>query len=184
MVLAERYRLEAEIGQGGFSQVFRATELRMGREVAVKILGRDSVDAAGAARFAREAELARQLAHPNTVRLLDYELDHRPSPFIVYELLSGETLEQVLKRAGPFSEQRAVKITTALLKKTRPRPLAAPAPGAACPVSAGSRGLLLVAITLSVLALIALVAVAWVALGRWDRPGSVQPDVAPAPATT
>lgn len=116
MVLAQRYRLDAEIGHGGFSQVFRATELRIGREVAVKIMSQDSVDAAGEQRFQREAELARQLKHPNTVQLLDYELGHRPSPFIVYELLSGETLETLLKREGPLSEQRAAKIVSQILK--------------------------------------------------------------------
>ncbi|MBI3201959.1 MAG: serine/threonine protein kinase [Myxococcales bacterium] len=116
MVLAQRYRLDAEIGHGGFSQVFRATELRIGRDVAVKIMSADSVDAAGAARFQREAELARQLTHPNTVHLLDFDLGHRPSPFIVYELLSGETLEATLKREGPLAEQRAVKIASQILK--------------------------------------------------------------------
>lgn len=116
MVLAQRYRLDAEIGHGGFSQVFRATELRIGREVAVKIMSQDSVDAAGEQRFAREAELARQLRHPNTVHLLDFDLGHRPSPFIVYELLSGETLEAVLKREGPIAEQRAARIAAQILK--------------------------------------------------------------------
>ncbi|MBK8995318.1 MAG: serine/threonine protein kinase [Myxococcales bacterium] len=116
MVLAQRYRLDAEIGHGGFSQVFRATELRIGREVAVKIMSQDSVDAAGEQRFAREAELARQLRHPNTVHLLDFDLGHRPSPFIVYELLSGETLEAVLKREGPVAEQRAARIAAQILK--------------------------------------------------------------------
>lgn len=107
MVLAERYRLDEQIGHGGFSQVFRATELRIGREVAIKILSQDSVDAAGEQRFQREAELARQLTHPNTVHLLDFDLSHRPSPFIVYELLSGDTLERVVKRDGPLAERRA-----------------------------------------------------------------------------
>jgi eukaryotic-like serine/threonine-protein kinase len=116
MVLAQRYRLDAEIGQGGFSQVFRATELRIGREVAIKIMSRDSVDAAGKLRFQREAELARQLVHPNTVRLLDYDLGDRPSPFIVYELLSGETLEAIIQREGALTEQRAARIAAQVLK--------------------------------------------------------------------
>lgn len=116
MVLGQRYRLEEEIGHGGFSQVFRATELRIGREVAVKIMSADSVDAAGEQRFQREAELARQLTHPNTVHLLDYDLGRHPSPFIVYELLSGETLEAIIKREGPLGQQRAARITSQILK--------------------------------------------------------------------
>jgi serine/threonine-protein kinase len=116
MILAERYRLDEEIGQGGFSQVFRATELRLGRPVAIKIMSQDSVDAAGEQRFRREAELARQLVHPNTVRLLDFELEARPSPFIVYELLSGETLDNLIKREGAMSERRAAKLAAQVLK--------------------------------------------------------------------
>ncbi len=116
MVLAQRYRLEAEIGHGGFSQVFRATELRIGREVAIKIMSADSVDAAGEQRFRREAELARQLTHPNTVHLLDFDLGRRPSPFIVYELLSGETLEALIKREGPLGQQRTARIVSQILK--------------------------------------------------------------------
>ena len=116
MVLAQRYRLEAEIGHGGFSQVFRATELRIGREVAIKIMSADSVDAAGEQRFRREAELARQLTHPNTVHLLDFDLGRRPSPFIVYELLSGETLEALIKRDGPLGQQRTARIVSQILK--------------------------------------------------------------------
>ncbi len=115
-VIADRYRLEAEIGHGGFSHVFRATELKLGREVALKLLSKDSVDAAGGQRFRREAELARQLQHPNTVRLLDFDIEAKPMPFIVYELLEGETLERAIKTHGAMSEERLVRVVSQVLK--------------------------------------------------------------------
>jgi serine/threonine protein kinase len=116
MVVADRYRLEEEIGHGGFSQVFRATELKLEREVALKLLSKDSVDAAGAARFRREAELARNLVHPNTVRLLDFDLEARPAPFIVYELLVGEPLQRLIKHGGAMPEARVAKLAVQVLK--------------------------------------------------------------------
>ncbi len=116
LVVAGRYRLEENIGHGGYSLVFRATELRLNREVALKLLSKDTVDAAGHERFRREAELARQLQHPNTVRLLDFELEADPMPFIVYELLSGLNLAQLLKRDGALPEQRVVRLVTQILK--------------------------------------------------------------------
>jgi len=116
MVVADRYRLEEEIGHGGFSHVFRATELRLEREVALKLLSKDSVDAAGAARFRREAELARKLVHPNTVRLLDFDLEARPAPFIVYELLVGEPLQRSIKHGGAMPEARVAKLAVQVLK--------------------------------------------------------------------
>jgi eukaryotic-like serine/threonine-protein kinase len=116
MVIADRYRLDAEIGHGGYSRVFRATEIKLGREVALKLLSRDSVDEAGAQRFQREAELARCLGHPNTVRLLDFDIDGKPSPYIVFELLNGESLHQLVRRGGPMPEERVARLTMQVLK--------------------------------------------------------------------
>lgn len=116
LVISDRYRLEENIGHGGYSLVFRANELRLNREVALKLLSKDTVDAAGLERFRREADLARQLQHPNTVRLLDFDLEAEPMPFIVYELLHGMNLAQLLKREGALPEERVVRLTTQILK--------------------------------------------------------------------
>ena len=67
VVLGGRYRLEAELARGPESRVFRAAETRTGREVALKVLARDPSDKTWASRFRREANLARELQHPNTV---------------------------------------------------------------------------------------------------------------------
>ncbi|HZO16672.1 MAG TPA: protein kinase, partial [Polyangiaceae bacterium] len=100
-LIANRYRIEAPIGEGGFGQVFRATELKLDRPVAVKalrdeVLGRDDVEG----RFHREAQLAKQLEHPNTVRLLDFGTASDATPFIVYELLKGLPLDEFLRSQG------------------------------------------------------------------------------------
>jgi len=115
MVLSDRYQLEALIGEGAFSQVFRSTDLKDGGEVALKLLTQDSVDAAGFERFCREADLARKLVNENTVQLLDYDLGAQPVPYIVYELLEGETLDRLLARVGPMSEARAAEIACQVL---------------------------------------------------------------------
>lgn len=96
--------------------MFRATELKLGREVAIKLLGKTTLDAAGLDRFRREADLARQLQHPNTVRLLDFDFDAYPMPFIVYELLTGLDLAQLLKEQGALTEERTARLATQILK--------------------------------------------------------------------
>jgi serine/threonine protein kinase len=116
-LIANRYRIEAPIGEGGFGQVFRATELKLDRPVAVKalrdeVLGRD--DAEG--RFHREAQLAKQLEHPNTVRLLDFGTAADGTPFIVYELLKGQSLDDYLRAQGALTEERVARITAQVLK--------------------------------------------------------------------
>ncbi|HMR10850.1 MAG TPA: serine/threonine-protein kinase, partial [Polyangiaceae bacterium] len=116
VTLAGRYRIEQELARGGESRVFRAAELRTGREVALKVLARDPSDKTWAARFRREANLARQLQHPNTVRLLDFDVDADTLPFITYELLPGETLRTLLNKDGALGEARTLRIATQILK--------------------------------------------------------------------
>ena len=116
MILADRYRLDEKIGHGGNSLIFRATELGSGQAVAVKMFGQNSVDAAGPDRFRREARLGRKLTHPNTVRLLDFGLDGVPMPFIVYELLDGENLAQILNRDGALTEERVGRYADQILQ--------------------------------------------------------------------
>lgn len=116
MIVGGRYRLDAPIGKGGYALVFRATELRLDRPVAIKLFGRNSVDAAGHERFRREAELARRLQHPNTVRLLDFDVFAEPMPYIAYELLEGEDLGKILKREGAQSEERTAHLAKQILK--------------------------------------------------------------------
>ena len=105
-VLDDRYRLESVLGQGGFGVVLRATDLRDGREVAVKVLdpprGMSAVQAERLRqRFQREAEVAARLpAHPNLVPVLGFGATERLD-YLVMELLDGESLRERLAREEP-----------------------------------------------------------------------------------
>ncbi len=98
-ILAGKYRIERWLGAGGFAEVFEATALPSGRAVAVKVLNAAFAATAGAAeRFRREAELISLLAHPNVVAIQDFGTDADGAPFMVMELLTGESLGERLER--------------------------------------------------------------------------------------
>ncbi len=89
--LNNRYRLDAELGQGGMGVVYRGHDLLLGRDVAVKLLSKAGLGTEGRARLLREAQAVAKLNHPNIVTLYDAgEADG--APFIVMELLSGVSL--------------------------------------------------------------------------------------------
>jgi serine/threonine protein kinase len=115
-IIAGRYRIEAEIGQGGFGAVYRATHLALGRQVALKMLHQELVSHdQGLLRFRREAELAQRLEHPNTVRLYDFGQTEYGLPYIAFELLRGEPLDRAIL-AGPMPPARVVRIISQVLK--------------------------------------------------------------------
>jgi serine/threonine protein kinase len=100
-ILDGRYRLVDLLGAGGMGEVWRCHDSRIGREVAVKVLLDVRVTDESLARFEREARVAGRLASPSIVAVYDYghgELDGRPVPYLVMELLAGETLDQVVAR--------------------------------------------------------------------------------------
>lgn len=115
-VLAGRYELTEEIGRGGFGMVYRARQLNMDRDVAVKILPPQYLNVTDVVeRFKREAKLASRLRHPNTITLHDYG-QHEDLLFIVMELLTGEDLADMLKREGRLAPERTVSIARQVLK--------------------------------------------------------------------
>jgi serine/threonine protein kinase len=99
-VLAGKYRLHQPIGEGGMGAVWRAEDLRLGAPVAVKLIHRRDIDNAETlARFEAEAEIAAQLRSTNVVQVFDAGVDHETgAPFIVMELLEGESLRDRLTR--------------------------------------------------------------------------------------
>ncbi|MBY8878644.1 serine/threonine-protein kinase [Actinacidiphila acidipaludis] len=103
-VLSGRYRLEEPLGGGGFGQVYAASDLGLGRRVAVKVLTLRDEWAAGErserqGRFRREAVAAAALSHPNVATVHDAG-DHDGRPFIVMELLRGTDFGRVLLERG------------------------------------------------------------------------------------
>ncbi len=103
------YRLEQRLGSGGMGLLYRATDLQLGRLVAVKLLARHLVSNETAkARFVREARAASALDHPNIANVHDIGEEDREL-FIVMALYEGETLEQRLEK-GPLTVNEAVAI--------------------------------------------------------------------------
>ncbi len=119
--LGGRYQLGKVIGRGGMAQVRQATDMRLGREVAIKELRVDlASDSTFQARFRREAQAAAGLNHPNIVSVYDTgeELDPGTGiaiPYIVMELVNGRTLRDVLREGRPILPQRALEFTQGVL---------------------------------------------------------------------
>jgi eukaryotic-like serine/threonine-protein kinase len=113
--LSGRYRLEARIGSGGMSTVYRAFDETLERQVAVKLMNREvASDSDQLERFRREARAVAQLSHPHIVGVIDAgEDDGRP--YIVLEYVEGETLKDRIRRLGrlPVSEAVAYAIEIA-----------------------------------------------------------------------
>lgn len=105
-----RYRLGAPIGHGGMGQVFHARDERLRRDVAIKVVDlSQSLDASVGVRFHREALATAQLNHSGIVTIFDADTDGQLA-YLVMELLPGETLSELLRAEGPFSEARAVVV--------------------------------------------------------------------------
>ncbi len=110
-VLGNRYRIVGELGEGGMGMVFSAEQLRLKRNVAIKMLAPHlSGDRECLQRFYREAEVMSRMAHPHVVGVLDFDVANDGSPYLVLELLAGETLSRRLERYGRFEPREAVRV--------------------------------------------------------------------------
>ena len=108
-VVADRFELVREIGRGGFARVFEARDRILSRPVAIKLLKRrQSLNDSELALFYREARATARLNHPHIVTAHDWGA-WNGMPFLVLELLDGESLEKLLSR-GPLDEQRAWEV--------------------------------------------------------------------------
>lgn len=118
-VIAERYELTHELGRGGMGVVWRARDRALNRDVAIKQVHLpDHLTAAGReeahARIRREAQTAAQIPHPSVVTIHDI-LDYGESPWIVMQLINGDTLQERLETTGPLPVDRVRTIAEALL---------------------------------------------------------------------
>ncbi len=117
-LIGERYELGELIGYGGMAEVHRGRDVRLGRDVAIKILRADLArDPSFLNRFRREAQSAAGLNHPAIVAVYDTgedrsAADGAPVPFIVMEYVEGRTLRDILKSEGPLPPRRAMEITS------------------------------------------------------------------------
>ena len=93
------YRILRTLDQGGMGMVFEAEHVRLRRRLAVKVLAQHlAKDAHALARFNREAEIISQLQHPHVVQVSDFDTTEAGEPYLVMELLSGESLASRLER--------------------------------------------------------------------------------------
>jgi len=100
-VVDQKYRLERMIGTGGMGAVYEATDLRLGRRVALKILlARNFGNPGALRRFEREAQAAARLRHPHIVTVHDYGTLGTEGAYLVMELLRGTTLRSEMDRVG------------------------------------------------------------------------------------
>ena len=109
-VLEDRYQILERIGRGGMSTVYRARQLRMERDVAIKLLRQDKpITTSAIGRFQREAKVASLLKHPNTI--VTYDFGATPSGlYIAMELLEGVTLAERLAEKKELKQDSAARI--------------------------------------------------------------------------
>lgn len=106
-LIGERYRLSEKLGEGAMGAVYRADDLRLDRQVAVKVLPAHSLhDSDAVARFQREAKALARLSHPNIVQAFDVGED-RGRHYVVMEYVAGKNLHQFVREHGPLSPSRA-----------------------------------------------------------------------------
>ncbi len=104
-----RYLLRERLGEGGMGTVYRATPLRRGPDVALKVLSAHHELEGSATRFAREVAAMAALEHPNIVRVLDHG-DVGGRPYYAMELLRGVNLRELVERTGPQPLDRVLAI--------------------------------------------------------------------------
>jgi serine/threonine-protein kinase len=113
-LLDGRYRLDAQVGTGGMSTVYRAFDTTLERQVAIKIMHREIASQSDQLeRFRREARAVAQLNHQHVVGVIDAgeadaDGDGRGTPYIVFEYVQGETLKDRIRRHGRLPVPEAV----------------------------------------------------------------------------
>jgi eukaryotic-like serine/threonine-protein kinase len=108
-VVGDRYRLVREIGRGGMGVVWVAHSLVLGVDVALKLIRASAASSALSSRMAREAHAAARLGHPALVRVFDFGWTRHGDPYLVMELVQGETMASLLKREARMPAIRAVQ---------------------------------------------------------------------------
>ncbi|MGH9350326.1 MAG: protein kinase domain-containing protein [Vicinamibacterales bacterium] len=114
-VIERKYRIDRVIGRGGMGAVYRARDVRLERDVAIKVVRADLLhDTEARSRFRREAQIVARLQHPGIVSVFDYGTFPDGSAYLVMELVRGEDLRRVLRRDGPLPVARVVPLAGAM----------------------------------------------------------------------
>ena len=114
-VLDERFEIIDVISRSGMSSVFKATDLKTGRPVALKVpLASLESDPAFFSRFEREAEIGLSLDHPGILKIIPVDEKEKSRPYLVMEYLEGQTLDQLLQHVKPLPVDDALRIVSRL----------------------------------------------------------------------
>ncbi len=116
LLLGNRYRLVEARGGGGMAKVYRAIDVTLEREVAVKLINQElREEAEFDTRFQREARIASQLSDPHIVVVHDFGIDATHGPYLVMEYLQGQTLREYLQANGPLPWRAVLQVSAQLL---------------------------------------------------------------------
>jgi serine/threonine protein kinase len=110
-VIADRYHITKKLGEGGMGAVYLAEHVKMGRQSAIKVMGRGmSHDPEAISRFNREAANASRINHPNVCAVYDFGETEDGTIYLAMEFIEGRTLSSLLKETGPLSLPRAAQL--------------------------------------------------------------------------
>ncbi|MGH7281014.1 MAG: serine/threonine protein kinase, partial [Polyangiaceae bacterium] len=118
----DRFKIVALLARGGMGKVYRAEQLPLGRQCAIKILNpgyAGDQDPEFHKRFFLEASVASKLTHPNTVTIFDYGRTDDDIYYIAMEYLEGSTLHRAIRVAGHLAEERVVHISMQICRALR-----------------------------------------------------------------
>ena len=112
-VFDERFEITDIISRSGMSSVYKATDLKTGRLVALKVpLLKLESDPAFFSRFEREEEIGRALDHPAILKIIPVDPKERSRPYLVMEYLVGQTLDEVMQHTKPMPEDEALRVVS------------------------------------------------------------------------
>ncbi|HEY9718353.1 MAG TPA: protein kinase [Trichormus sp.] len=110
LLIADKYRVIAEIGKGGMGTVLKVEQVYLKKQLALKKLHSSSQSQLEWQRFQKEAQAISRLDHANLVKIFDYGVDRDNEPFLVMDLIDGETLSGRLHKLGSLDVSEAVAI--------------------------------------------------------------------------
>ena len=111
-VFQDTYAVTRLIGEGGMGEVYEVSHLRLERRFAIKVLVKEAASKPEAlSRFQREARVTSGLGHPHIVEIVDFNIGPDGRPYIVMELLEGESLASRLRRSGRMDLAQAASVT-------------------------------------------------------------------------
>lgn len=113
-IIATNYKVCSCIGSGGMSDVYQVEQIFLGKDFALKLLSKQQHTDAAMRRFQQEARTTAQLKHPNLIEVHDFGIYAEDQLFLVMDLVSGETLSDLLKRSGSLSLDYVIALAVQL----------------------------------------------------------------------